>query len=54
MLSPDFGWIDLDVLAIRADCLALLVPLQRLAHVEGVTSVIVVVGNLSIDRVTAT
>ena len=43
--------MDFDILAIRPNRLALFVTLERLSHVECITSVIVVVCNSSIDRV---
>lgn len=49
--SPNFGWVDLDVLAVGPDGLSLLVPLQWLSHIVCIASVIVVVDDPSVHRI---
>jgi hypothetical protein len=43
MQSPDFIWADSDIFAIRTDRLALLVSLQRLAHVIRIATVRIII-----------
>jgi hypothetical protein len=50
-LLPNFTWVDLDVFAILADSLTVLVSFQRLAHVKCIATVVIVVNDSPVDRV---
>ena len=47
--SPHFVWVDFNVLAVRSYGFPLLVPLERLAHVERVGAIVVVVSDSAVD-----
>jgi hypothetical protein len=49
--SPHFAWVNLDILAVLANSLALFVSFQWLTHVKCITAVMVIINDPSIDRI---
>jgi hypothetical protein len=49
--SPHFSGIDFDVFAVGSHCLPVFIALERLAHVEGIATIVVIVRYSAIDGV---
>ena len=51
IVSPDFIRVDFDVLAVRSYGLPLLITLERLAHVERIGAIVVIVSDSAVNRI---